>query len=235
MSQGKVCSVAECVRPVKSRGMCGLHYERQRIGPSALRGCSTKGCCNLFPVWGRRRFCEVHQTEERRRYQRDYMERNRRDAGKARVGTLLSLQCGHCGSQFKWFYGRKGKIRVFCDECISERNRMDTTKSRSYVLRRFGLTAEGLDRRVKGQNGCAICHCQHPGLRDGRPLGWQLDHDHSCCANGCSRCFRGALCWHCNVGIGHLRDDPDRLRAAALYIEETQLAEGAPRDFAKAS
>ena len=40
-----------------------------------------------------------------------------------------------------------------------------------------------------------------------------VDHNHS---NGL---VRGALCQNCNLGLGHFKDDPERLRLAALYIE----------------
>lgn len=52
-------------------------------------------------------------------------------------------------------------------------------------------------------NGCVIC-----GDED-----VVLDHCHV------SGKIRGALCQRCNMGLGQFQDDPNRLRAAALYIE----------------
>ncbi|WP_435613304.1 endonuclease domain-containing protein [Streptomyces sp. bgisy159] len=63
---------------------------------------------------------------------------------------------------------------------------------------------------------CAVCGHLDPA---GRELA--VDHDHSCCpdaAKSCGNCVRGLLCWPCNVGIGHLRDDPEILTAAAAYL-----------------
>jgi hypothetical protein len=44
-----------------------------------------------------------------------------------------------------------------------------------------------------------------------------VDHDHT------SGKVRGLLCASCNFAIGNMGDDPDKLRAAANYLEETRV------------
>jgi len=83
----------------------------------------------------------------------------------------------------------------------------EETRERSR-LKKYGLTVEQHQQLLAEQNGlCRICE---------EPFGRfiHIDHDH-----GTGR-VRGLLCHKCNVGLGHFRDDPQLLRAAAEYIEQ---------------
>lgn len=81
-------------------------------------------------------------------------------------------------------------------------------------LARSGVTQEMYDEALKKQGGrCAICPATEPG--NGRKS-FCADHDHI------TGKFRGLLCVLCNVGIGWMRDDPTRLRAAADYLEKSR-------------
>jgi hypothetical protein len=69
-----------------------------------------------------------------------------------------------------------------------------------------GLTVDQYQAMVKEQGGlCAIC--------GGAMKRICIDHDHETGA------VRGLLCHNCNVALGHLRDSPALLRAAADYVE----------------
>ena len=60
---------------------------------------------------------------------------------------------------------------------------------------------------------CAIC-----GIHvDDYKKALSLDHDHK------TGLARGILCDHCNRGLGYFKDDVDRLRDAAWYLEEFTL------------
>jgi len=88
---------------------------------------------------------------------------------------------------------------------------------KSHLKRRFGMTPEQYDAMLQDQGGvCLLC---------GRPprssYSLHVDHDH-----GSGR-VRGLLCFSCNNALGDFADDPDRLRAAARYVEVAQ-----PRDEA---
>ena len=78
-------------------------------------------------------------------------------------------------------------------------------------MRIFGLTeAEYAEWLMRSAHGCEIC---------GSAAGISFDHDHQ--AGG----LVGILCRDCNIGIGLFRDDPQRLRAAASYVERTRKRE----------
>jgi hypothetical protein len=67
----------------------------------------------------------------------------------------------------------------------------------------YGLTLEEYETILA--KGCAVC---------GAWEGLSLDHDHA------TGKVRDALCRGCNTGLGSLGDDPERLRAAAAYLEK---------------
>lgn len=86
-------------------------------------------------------------------------------------------------------------------------------------LMRYGLSSEEeFQARLASQgNACAVCGTDEPGLK-----GWQIDHDHTCCPKRarCGQCTRGILCMRCNLGLGHFKDDPQRLEAAIAYLKK---------------
>lgn len=82
----------------------------------------------------------------------------------------------------------------------------------------YGLSRIDYEFMAALQQGkCAICHLA-PQLppEDGRrsPLHrLHVDHDHA------TGLVRALLCFHCNLGLGRFRDNPELLRTAATYIE----------------
>jgi hypothetical protein len=84
----------------------------------------------------------------------------------------------------------------------------------------FNITADEYDSILASQGGvCAIC--QHP------PKNQRLavDHDHK------TGLVRGLLCLACNKAMGMLRDDSERIRRAADYVDSppASAALGGPR------
>lgn len=72
----------------------------------------------------------------------------------------------------------------------------------------YGITPEEYQKLVDEQNGvCKICS----GTDSGRPL--SVDHCHK------TKRIRGLLCTRCNLGLGYFKDEPERLRRAAEYLE----------------
>lgn len=74
-------------------------------------------------------------------------------------------------------------------------------------IKKFGITEDQYNQMLEKQLGlCAICH---------KPDTIKLAVDH-CHETGK---VRGLLCKRCNMAIGLLDDDPDRIISAALYVK----------------
>ena len=99
-----------------------------------------------------------------------------------------------------------------CKECTNKRQKANYNpeKSRAKNLKnRFGMSLEDYDRMLEQQNHCCkICKTDTPGIK-GR---FVVDHNHD------TGEVRGLLCWSCNVGIGHLQDDPSIVLSAFNYL-----------------
>ncbi|MGZ5095547.1 MAG: endonuclease domain-containing protein [Burkholderiales bacterium] len=75
-------------------------------------------------------------------------------------------------------------------------------------MSRYGITTKDRDALLLKQRGrCAGCH---------RQRGWAkvIDHCHK------TKKVRGILCHHCNLVLGHVRDNPNTLRRLACYLEK---------------
>jgi hypothetical protein len=67
---------------------------------------------------------------------------------------------------------------------------------------------------------CDACGTTEPGHKNG----FMVDHDHLCCPDkfGCPKCVRGLLCHGCNVALGAIRDDANRLLDLYAYLYRDQ-------------
>ena len=99
----------------------------------------------------------------------------------------------------KEYYQTSGKQRKL--EAYPERRRR-------ILKSRYGITPERFDELFNEQGGtCAICkQTYHATLH--------IDHNHT------NEEIRGLLCNNCNRGLGHFKDDPERLQAAIQYLQK---------------
>ena len=83
------------------------------------------------------------------------------------------------------------------------------------IERRYGITqADYDDILVEQKDRCAICLTDEPPVSAGVRERWHIDHDHE------TGQVRGLLCRGCNLMLGHARENPDTLIAAAAYLLE---------------
>lgn len=85
------------------------------------------------------------------------------------------------------------------------------------MRRTHNISLDDYARLLDSQGGCcAVCGSKEPGKGER----FAIDHDHACCPGerSCGKCIRGLLCVHCNVGLGHFRDNGLVLLSAMLYL-----------------
>jgi hypothetical protein len=76
--------------------------------------------------------------------------------------------------------------------------------------KKYGLTVEQHEALFAAQGFvCAACGAPKPNSKKG----WSTDHCHATGA------VRGIVCHHCNIGIGHAKDDMETLRKWIAYLE----------------
>ena len=106
--------------------------------------------------------------------------------------------------QFNKTKRTKSGLRSECKDCQAsdEMNRL------------YGITIAQYDKMFEEQGGvCKICGTDDPGKGKGR---FAIDHSHK------TGKVRGLLCSSCNVGIGHLQDDPSILLSAFNYLKNEE-------------
>lgn len=131
---------------------------------------------------------------------------------------------GPCGQAFpatvEYFYkNRKGRLGLgsYCKTChkaLAGRNlnrEKRRQRNRKYELKKlYGMDPQVYQEKKAGQDGgCAICGTTEE--QAGRALA--VDHDHATAQ------IRGLLCFRCNVGLSHFREDPELLRSAIGYLK----------------
>jgi Recombination endonuclease VII len=111
---------------------------------------------------------------------------------------------------------RRASRKDFINARVRLRRATDSDFRDRERARRYGLSLEEYRAILERQgNACAIC--KRSGVR------LYIDHCHV------TRMVRRLLCGRCNTGLGFFSDDPDRLRAAADYLEEARREHEAAR------
>lgn len=138
-------------------------------------------------------------------------------------------KCCHCKqalplSDFANSASRKDGKHQNCRACTrafnksyQERNagHVSAKQRANHIKRAYGLSEEEYAAMLASQGGvCAICNKAEGATHwAGKVKMLHIDHDHA------TGEIRGLLCDGCNRGLGHFRDDPANLLAAAAYLQ----------------
>lgn len=125
------------------------------------------------------------------------------------------LDCKDCRREYNKNRRTGPKRQEILDKKKAHHKFYRETAIDRYREKRFGLTREDYDSLLKEQEGgCAICKSTNPKGRYKERF--SVDHCHE------TGQVRGLLCNTCNLGIGHMKDDPNLLRAAIAYLEASR-------------
>lgn len=189
----RVCNIEGCGRPHNAKGLCKAHYSRYQRGHDLTAPWKPRGSSSTPS-----NPCAVENCPETH-WAQGYCRIHYR-AAMSHPENPLPLK-----KRIKY---RSGRCPV--PECgYSGRLREGVCLSHFKTISMYKLSFVQYIQLIA--NGCAIC---------GSSYRICVDHDHSCCGRGetCGGCTRGALCFHCNVGLGKFFDNPRTLRDAAEYL-----------------
>ena len=101
-----------------------------------------------------------------------------------------------------YYHNNKDKVRAISRACKYKAT--------------FGITQEDYDNFVEAQgNKCAICAKEETTLaNNGKIKRLSVDHCHI------TGEVRGLLCYHCNLVLGHARDNPEILESCIKYLQK---------------
>lgn len=165
------------------------------------------------------KLCEVCGTEFKPKYYNRVVRtcsqgcRNKLNAitRRALAASKIEKKCSKCGEvkPMDEFHRRNSSPdgrHYQCKACaLADAKKNGRGRS---LKSRYGIDEAGRLSIYESQNGaCTLCGKE---LSLGKSV---IDHDHS------TGKLRSILCHPCNVGLGLFGDSPDRLRAAADYIE----------------
>ena len=177
------------------------YMEKICVGPECSKPSRARGMCPAhYGQWRRGKELTVNNNVITPR--RSPEEAGRRDDS----GNKLCVKCSLWKPEEAYSKNSSTPDGLFssCKSCVRDRRSM----------RKYGVTKQAI---LEEQGGvCAIC-----GSEDVQGKRGHIDHDHKCCpgVNTCGNCVRGVICVSCNHGLGHFSDNPESLRAAALYLE----------------
>lgn len=125
---------------------------------------------------------------------REFYQHSRNSAGRMHI-------CRTC---------TKASAKRWRDE---NRERFIELRWRREIKTKYGITADDYERMLSEQDGrCAGCGSDSPGPRYGRVF--NIDHCHR------TGRVRGLLCDDCNLALGRMNEDGDKLRSLAVYADE---------------
>jgi Recombination endonuclease VII len=168
--------------------------------------------------YGRGSYCQLCYNERSKKsYRTRMLEKHGREVRTPLKAPDGFRRCPDCDTvkpleEFPLNRSKPSGYERYCLPCHNIRCRANKIKkqgsTRQYHLkRRYKIGQAEFDVMLAAQDGkCRIC-----GVPDPK----HVDHDHL------TGRVRGILCFNCNGGLGHFRDDVITMQRAITYLKET--------------
>ena len=129
-----------------------------------------------------------------------------------------SKDCSSCKTEYRSYNAdREAAYDILRKNFSPRRGARDGLESGCYRCRavadmrlRFGIDVDAI---LKAQNNCCMICCREIEFNTGsNVVSSCVDHDHE------TDEVRGILCRHCNLGLGHFKDNIELLEKAIDYL-----------------
>jgi hypothetical protein len=131
---------------------------------------------------------------------------------------LESIGGGASGADIISFIYENLKIfRIPCasNSTMTRYHRYKRTHKNCELKKKYGITVGDYDNLLAKQNFCCAI-CLSPTHKGPKPEAfWPVDHCHA------TNKVRALLCFNCNAGLGHFKDNPVVMESAILYLAGT--------------
>lgn len=221
-----ICSVTKCGKQVVSNGLCDTHRKRLERHNDIEKGRPDSwGAVDKHPLRNSWKWMKRHEALHPidPAWSGDFLQ-FAVDVGErpSSKHKLFSADSSKPIGPDNFVWKRAITEKVDGEDDKTYKNRVQKVYRalrpddfRDGVLKNaYGISLERFKEMRDSQNGvCAICGKPETMKFRGVVASLSIDHCHK------SGSVRGLLCSSCNRGIGILGDSPERLRAAADYIE----------------
>lgn len=211
------CTLEGCERPASSLGLCQYHYNKKRLAENPNKAYSGLRGHPFYIIWWQRKqggeLCERWLD-----FENFVWDISPKPEGEFYLVKLRNEPFGP--TNFKWHeHLRRKKDESAKDwnarqraNRIAANPRMESDRN---IKRRFGITREQYDEKLKSQNGgCAICGQKETALNGvtGTIKLLAVDHCHT------TNKVRALLCGRCNTTLGKVDDNIELLQSMIDYL-----------------
>lgn len=134
---------------------------------------------------------------------------------KTAKGTpYLDSNCKQCKTKLSKNYYRENREK----KLEYKRNLSTEYKKNGQLKAKYGIDYNTFENMLESQNHkCLICESE---LKQGK-----VSDGGNCAVDHCHETLkvRGLLCSHCNLGLGHFKDNVDLMQKAIKYLKDHGL------------